>query len=98
MSKYYIMIGYMVFYSTFLALQGLVGGTYISGIKNPSSITCDLGLVILDGLLKCAWNWLQYFFSFFNISTTIGILNTVLLIPFLVFLVMYIIGVLRGTD
>jgi len=98
MSKYYIMMGYMVFFCTFLALQGMVGGTYLTGLKNPSSISCDLGLVIIDGLLRCAWQWLQYFFSFFNLSTSIGILNTILLIPFLVFLIMYIIGVLRGTG
>jgi hypothetical protein len=93
-----ILLSYTVFFVSMLFLESLAGITFFTMGLNPKQFppTCSMGYLIIDGLLWCAWNYITIFFNFFNITSTITIINTILFIPFIIFLAKIILDLLRG--
>lgn len=94
-----IFISYMVFFASVTFFEGLALATspvISADIPAVTDIKCDLGLIVIDGLLRCGWGYLSLFFSFFTFSSSIGIINTILVVPFIIFVVLFILDWVRG--
>jgi hypothetical protein len=98
-TKYDILIGYTIFVMCYFTLSAWVGVAYLSGsMPIPRKPYCTLGFIIIDGLFDCAWQYLQPLLIMFNLASSIGIFNTVIIIPYLLFLTYIIIELARGVS
>lgn len=69
---------------------------YPAGFATP---TCRFGTGIADvviGMLSCAGNLFQQFIFLFNVQTTIGLVNIVVIFPYIVFMLAVVLDFLRG--
>jgi hypothetical protein len=95
-TKYDILIGYTVFILLYFGISSMVGVSYMSGsIPSTRKPYCTMGFVIIDGLFDCAWQYLQPLFILFDISSSIGIISWVITIPYLLFLTLIVIELLK---
>jgi hypothetical protein len=96
-TKYDILIGYSIFLMAFFTLQIGIGYTTLTGsmpiVKKP---VCSLGVIIIDGLFNCAWQYLQPFFILFDLNSSLGLFNNFILMPYLLFLGYIVINTIRG--
>lgn len=98
-TKYQILLGYTIFIMAYFSISVGIGVSYLSGnMPIPRKPYCTLGFIIIDGLFDCAWQYLQPLFILFNLTSSIGIFNTVIIIPYLVFLTYLIITTMRGVS
>lgn len=92
-----ILITYSVFFICFIFLQetALLGSNVLSG-SVPSLIPVDNcgGF----GLFLCAYNTAQNMLSLFAFGSPIGIFNILLLAPYLIFIGVYVIEIIRGVG
>lgn len=96
-TKYTILLGYTIFLMVFLGIETGLGVNFLGGnVPIPRKPVCNLGFVIIDGLFDCAWQYLQPLFIFFDYTTSIGLFNLAILIPYLVFMTYLIITTSRG--
>jgi len=94
-----IFMSYIVFFASITAFEGMALATspvISADLPTVSNIECDLGYIVIDGLLKCGWSYLSLFFTLFSFSSSIGIINTILVVPFVFFVVLYILDWVRG--
>lgn len=94
-----IMLSYLVFLGSslfFVNYANFTSTVFSGNIPAITTIACNLGLVIIDGLLNCAYQYLNYFLYIMFFSSSIGIVNVVLIVPFLYFMVKFIADWLRG--
>lgn len=93
-----IFISYLIFFMlTFTLFNYMnVSSLIFGGVKSVSMNQCTLGLVIIDGLFLCGYNYLSMFWQFITFNSTISIINGVLITPFAYFIVKYMSDWLRG--
>jgi hypothetical protein len=96
-TKYQILLGYSIFLMAFFSIQVGVGYELLTGsmpiVRKP---VCTSGFILIDGLFDCAWQYLQPLLVLFDVNSSLGIFNAVILIPFFIFLAYLIIATLRG--
>ena len=91
-----IMMSYIVFFAILLFTQSLVGSEILRGALDLKPPVISTGLTFIDKFLIFAYNSFATLYALFSFSTTLGILNSVLLIPFVIFLITYLITKSRG--
>jgi hypothetical protein len=84
MSKYEILILYTMFLMVYLTIS--------AGIGYTTSMTAEIPT------MTSKVTAISSFFGLFNISTPIGILNAVLVVPYLIFLGLMVANYIRGVD
>jgi len=65
----------------------------------PTSFTqpsCSLGIIVIDGLLTCAWNYLSAFLALMSISSEFAIFNGIILMGLIFSLGWAVVALLRG--
>jgi hypothetical protein len=73
-----------------------IGQTYLVGtIPIPQKPRCSLGFIIIDGLFDCAWQYLQPLFVVFNLSSSIGLINFAIVIPYMLFILILILEFIK---
>lgn len=95
-----IMSSYIVFFISIMFMQSITLMDYLNFVSiDAKAITCNAGL-IGEGYLSCAYQYLQTFFALFqtnfHANTALIIFDTILGIPFLAFVFMYIVRLIRG--
>jgi hypothetical protein len=73
--------GVIVFFSFMVVMSvSYSGDAMVNGV--PTSIdapSCTLGLIIIDGLLTCFWNYMSTFLALMSVSTEFALFNSVIL-------------------
>lgn len=96
-TKYGVILGYTIF---FIILNLLIVGLYGSLINSPFTLVappvCTLGFIVIDGLANCFFNYLGFFFNLFTINSTIAIVETIFVIPFVLMLAVIVLEWIRG--
>lgn len=94
--KHEIFLGYTVFIIAYFVLASGIGITYLTGeIPIPQKPHCTFGLIGIDGAFDCVWQYLQPLFVIFDLSSSIGLINWIILIPYLMFMVVFIIELIK---
>jgi len=100
-----IFMSYIIFYSTnffLLSFINLSTNLFYSPISSQSASSftsgCSLGFFVVDGIINCAFNIINRFLALFSFSTSVGIINVVLLIPFAYFMLKYVADYIRGKS
>ena len=96
-----VFMSYLVFFISMIFFQvGIIATPVISGTFNSQSIEpCGLGgnfLTYIFDLGSCAIRYLTVFINISSLSSSFAIINTIIVIPFVYFLVKYIFDWLRG--
>jgi hypothetical protein len=69
-------------------------------LKNaPTTFTapsCSPGIIIIDGLLSCAWNYLSIFLGLMSVSSEFAIFNSVILFVLIAGVGWAVVSLLRG--
>jgi hypothetical protein len=98
-SKYGFLLGYSVF---FIFLQIITFGLGEAAVTSPFGIfevpVCTFGLILIDGFLLCAFQFISLFFNLFFISSSFAIVQTVFIVPFIIVLALIIADLLRGSG
>jgi len=93
-------LGAIVFFSFMVVLSVSYAGTSQGFLKNaPTSFSvpsCSLGIIVIDGLLTCAWNYLSTFLALMSISSDFAIFNGVILFALITSIGWAILSILRG--
>lgn len=98
-SKFDVLIGYTIFFVIFqFLILGIATDAFSSQVGNLTLPTCSLGLIVIDGLLQCAFDYISLFFTLFTVSTTILIVELIVIVPFIIALALIIADLLRGTG
>lgn len=81
-------LGFIIGMTTFLIMVSILeasfassGGIILDGV--PQKFTppsCSPGLVIIDGMIGCAWNYFTLFLALFSVSSEFAIMNSFVLI------------------
>ena len=88
-TKYNWMIGYSIFFGVYIFLSSMIGVSGITGQSVSANAGCGSSNIFC---------WIGVILSLFNLATAIGIINTVLLIPYFLFLAMIIADYIRGNG
>jgi hypothetical protein len=93
-------LGVVVFFSFMVVLSVSYAGTSQSLLQNsPTSFTvpsCSLGIIVIDGLLTCAWNYLTTFFALMSVSSDFALFNGVIIFALITSLGWAILSIVRG--
>lgn len=93
-------LGAVVFFSFMVVMSVSYAGTQQFMLHNaPTSFsvpTCSLGLIFIDGLLECAYNYLSTFFALMSVSSDFALFNGVILFALITSLGWAILSILRG--
>lgn len=93
-------LAFTTFFIVLAFLSVSLASSNVQWVKNsPASFsapTCGTGIIILDGLLGCAWNYLTAFFTLFTISTEFALFNSVILVGLFFAMGWAILSLLRG--
>ena len=96
--KHYIMLGFVLFVSLYFGISAMVGVNFLTGQPLVAhKPMCSFGLIGIDGLLECFWQYIQPFFALFDISSGLGIFNLILLSFTLVIAYMFL-ETIRGSG
>ena len=106
LTKYNLLFGYSLF---FIILQ-LILVPYSVEVANDSEIIesefggdleipeCSFGLIVIDGLLLCAFDFAELFFNLFVISSTFAVIQSVFIITFIIILALIVADLIRGSG
>jgi hypothetical protein len=98
-TKHMIFLGYTIFLVTYFTISTGIGVTFLTGkMPYPAKPRCTFGLLLIDGLVDCAWQYLQPFFALFDLTSSIGIFNAIILVPYFLFLAYLIVEIIRGVS
>lgn len=93
-------LGTVVFFSVLVVLSVSYAGTtqmLVKGVPTSFSVpSCSLGIIIIDGLLTCAWDYLSTFFALMSVSTEFALFNGVVMLALITSLGWAIVSLLRG--
>jgi hypothetical protein len=90
----------VVFFSFMVVMSISYAGSsniIVKGVPTSFAVpSCSLGLIVIDGLLTCAWNYLSTFFALMSISTDFALFNGVILFALIASLGWALVSLLRG--
>jgi len=66
-----------------------------AGVMQFNPPTCTMGFIIVDGLLRCAWSWLSFYYQIFDIGSYVVWIQTIFIASIFV-LGIILIRILRG--
>jgi hypothetical protein len=93
-------LGVVVFFSFMVVLSVSYAGTQQGILKNaPTAIavpSCSLGVIVIDGLLTCVWNYMTTFLALMSVSSDFALFNGVILFALIASVGWAILSVLRG--
>jgi hypothetical protein len=93
-------LGVVVFFSFMVVLSVSYAGTQQGILKNaPTSVSipsCSLGVIIIDGIITCAYNYLSTFMALMSVSSDFALFNGVILFALIASVGWAILSVLRG--
>jgi len=93
-------LGAVVFFSFMVMMSVSYAGTtqqLVNGVPTSFSVpSCSLGIIVIDGLLTCAWNYLSTFFALMSVSTEFALFNGVILFALITSFGWAIVSLLRG--
>jgi hypothetical protein len=101
-----LILTYVIFLSSVVLFEGLGIATSetLNASLNAPTFACSISSVDFLGislpniftLFSCAWSGINIFISFFSFTSSIGIINTFIIVPFLLMLILYLIDWIRG--
>jgi len=93
-------LGVVVFFSVMVVMSVSYAGSTQVILKNaPTSFavpSCSLGIIVIDGLLTCAWNYLSTFFALMSVSSEFALFNGVIIFALITALGWAILSIVRG--
>lgn len=93
-------LGAVVFFSFMVVLSVSYAGTSQTLLNNsPTAFTvpsCSLGIIVIDGLLTCAWNYMSTFFALMSVSTEFALFNSLILFALIASVGWALVSLLRG--
>jgi hypothetical protein len=93
-------LGIVVFFSFMVVLSVSYASTTQTLLRNaPTSFSvpsCSLGIIVIDGLLTCAWNYMVTFLALMSVSSEFALFNGVIIFALITSLGWAILSILRG--
>jgi len=93
-------LGVVVFFSFMVFMSVSYAGTqqiFLNNVPTSFSVpSCSLGIIVIDGLLTCAWNYLSTFFALMSVSSEFALFNGVIIFALITSLGWAILSIVRG--